>query len=71
VACAPGRPGSPEQRTASAALIQERLAELTDPQRAGALQQRLQAIAGERLGPAGASQRQAEAIMALLAQGNG
>jgi uncharacterized protein (TIGR03492 family) len=71
VACAPGRPGSRKQRAASVALIQERLAELTDPQRTGDLRQGLQAIARERLGPPGASQRQAEAIMALLAQGNG
>jgi len=66
VVCAPGRSGSPHALRATAALIAARLAELADPQRGPALSRQLQRIALERLGPAGASVRQAEAIMALL-----
>lgn len=67
VACAPGRWGSHQQLEASAALITAKLQELRDPQRSRALQRHLEAIAAERLGSAGASARQAEAIMGLLA----
>ncbi len=67
VVCAPGRSGSREQRQASAALLAEQLRALGDPGRAA----QLRAIAAERLGHPGASERLAEAIMALLAEGNG
>ncbi len=69
VACAPGRYGSHQQLEASAALITTKLEELRDPRRSPALRRHLQAIATERLGPAGASARQAEAIMDLLTAG--
>jgi hypothetical protein len=69
VACAPGRHGSHQQLEASAALITTKLEELRDPQRSPALRRHLRAIATERLGPAGASARQAEAIMELLTAG--
>lgn len=66
VVCAPGRSGSRRQVIASAALVAAQLEELGDPDRAPALRRKLQGIATERLGTAGASARQAEAIMALL-----
>ncbi len=71
VVCAPGHSGSRRQLQASAELLSAQLQELADRQRAAALRQRLRAIAAERLGSAGASERLAEAIMALLAHHDG
>ena len=66
VVCAPGRSGRGPSLQASATLITNQLEQLGDPRRGPALRRQLQAIAAERLGTAGASIRQAEAIMALL-----
>ena len=66
VVCAAGRSDSPQTQQASATLIAAQLEELGDAERGPARRRQLATIAQERLGPAGASARQAEAIMALL-----
>ena len=68
---APGRPGSRRQIAGTAEKLTSRLAELADPAGGAALRQELRAVAAERLGPTGASERLAAAIMALLETSDG